>query len=159
MEKKARIYVLVALGVLVVAFIVLAVWVRLRPVTADQNPEPARNINVETLAGDNEERLGTLIYSGARLEGEVRQDDAGSQVADLVTPDTAQGAFNIYYQDLVNRYKAYKVDKKDVTKDDAYGGKAKEITVTGAEGTLDVLIWPRADGMAQIQIRTSSNFK
>jgi len=151
----------IAVAVIIVACLVAGIW-RLKTgekvAVVEDEAEPARNINVAALSGDEESQIKTVIYAGAKLQGEVANDGKNS-VANLETTDSSDGAFNIYYQDLLNRYKEYKVDKKEITKDDALGGKAKVIVAHGTTGTIVVTVWPKTNGMTQIEIVTSADFK
>jgi len=156
---KLRKVLLIILGVVVLAGISVGIWafVSHRSTSDNEIPE-VRNINVQALASDDEKKLGTIIYNGAKANGDVTTYDA-RQVALLTTTDSLDGAFNIYYQDLLNRYKSYRVTKKDITKDDALDNKAKELVCYGQTGTITIIIWGDTLGMTQIEIITSKDFK
>lgn len=161
MKLKMNKQTWIVIGIILIVCVGVGVW---RVTTNRQKgevipgEEPARNINVSALSSDNENQIKTIIYAGAKLQGEITTSD-NNKVATLETTDSEDGAFNIYYQDLLNRYKSYKVDKTEITKDDALGGKAKKITVHGTEGTITVVVWPKTNGMTQIEIATSADFQ
>lgn len=155
---KLRKVLWVVLAVVVIIGIVIGIWALIVSRQSSKEQKALRNINVQALANDNEKNLGTLIYGGAKLIGEVKTENS-NKVAELETTDSLDGAFNIYYQDLLNRYKNYEVSKKDITKDDAVGKKAKVIIVSGATGKITATIWSKSNGMTQIEIVTSSDFK
>lgn len=155
---KLRKVLLVILGIIIVAGILIGIWALVVSRQEGKEQKALRNINVQALANDNEKDLGTLIYGGAKLIGEVATEN-NNNVANLETTDSLDGAFNIYYQDLLNRYKNYEVSKKDITKENAVGKKAKVIIVSGATGKITTTIWGKSNGMTQIEIVTSSDFK
>ena len=148
----------VILGIVVVIGIAVGIWSIVVSRQSNKEQKALRNINVQALSNDNEKSLGTLIYGGAKLIGEITTENS-NKVANLETTDSLDGAFNIYYQDLLNRYKNYEVSKKEITKEDAVGQKAKVIIVSGATGKITTTIWTKSNGMTQIEIVTSSDFK
>lgn len=156
--KNPKVLLMVIIILIAVIGITWAIYNKYQPDSVAQEAEPTRNINVQALSGADESQIGTIVYAGAKLVGEMVSDN-DKRVATLETPDSLDGAFNIYYQDLLNRYKSYKVDKTEISKDDALGGKAKVMTVHGETGTIVVTVWPKTDGMTQIEIVTSTDFK
>lgn len=156
---KSRRVLLIILGVVVLAGIGVGIWAFVTHRTTSDNEIPElRNINVQALASDDEKKLGTIIYNGAKANGDVTTNDT-KQIALLTTTDSLDGASNIYYQDLLNRYKSYGVTRKNITKDDALDKKAVEIVCTGQTGTITITLWGDTSGMTQIEIVTTKDFK
>lgn len=124
----------------------------------EKEKKAARNINVQALSGTNEKMLGTIIYSGAKKQGDIKTEN-NTNIANLTSTDSVAGASNIYYQDLLNRYKTYDVTKKEISKNEALDKKATVIVCTGQSGKITITAWGDTKGMTQIQIVTSSDFK
>lgn len=148
----------IVLGVLVLIGLIIAIWFLSAHFATKKEQTNLRNINVAALKSDDEKKLGTIIYDGAKKDGDIKIEN-GNSVVNLTTTDSVEGAFNIYYQDILNRYKTYNVSKKDVTKDDAIDKTAKVIVASGQSGTITVTIWGDNKGMSHIQIVTTSDFK
>lgn len=155
---KIKKVLLVILGVVLLIAIGIGIWMLVSKVSVSKEQKSIRNINVRTLNDDNENKIGTIIYAGAKKDGEVKTD-GNNQVVNLTTTDSVDGAFNIYYQDILNRYKTYNVTKRDITKDDALDKKARVIVCSGQTGTITITIWANKNGMSQIEIVTTADFK
>lgn len=155
---KLRKVLLIILGVAVLCAVGVGIWTLVNKVSTSKEQKTIRNINVRSLSGDNEKKIATIIYPGAKKDTEVKTQGQ-NQVVNLTTTDSVDGAFNIYYQDILNRYKTYEVTKKDITQDDALNKKARVIVCSGQTGTITVTIWANKNGMTQIEIVTTSDFK
>ena len=157
---KLRKSLLMILGVILLVGIGVGIWYFLdkKATSETAKDEPARNINVQALGSDDEKKIGTIIYGGAKLDGEIKTGSK-DQTVNLITTDSLDGAFNIYYQDITNRYKTYSVTKKDITKDDALNQKARVMVCTGVTGKITVTVWGDTSGMTHIEIVTSKDFK
>lgn len=155
---KMRKTLLIILGVVIIAGIGIGIWALFQKAAVTKEQVTMRNINVQKLANENETKIGTIIYAGAKMLSEVKEEN-NNQKVNLETTDSIDGAFNIYYQDLLNRYKDYPVSKKTITKDDALDKKAKVIIVSGQTGKITVTAWPKTNGMTEIEIITSKDFK
>lgn len=155
---KARKVLWIILGIVVLIGLITLIWYLAQRVAINKEQKEIRNINVSALANDNEKKLGTIIYGATKLLGEIKEEN-NNQKANLETTDSLDGAFNIYYQDVLNRYKDYSVSKKTITKSEALNKEAKVITVSGQTGTITITVWARTDGMTQIEIVTSKDFK
>lgn len=155
---KLRKVLWIILGVIVIFAIGTGIWTLTKKSSASKQQEAIRNINVRSLSGDNEKKIGTIIYPGTKSEVKVKTDNK-NQTVNLATTDSVDGAFNIYYQDILNRYKTYSVTKKDITKDDALNKIAHVIVCSGQTGTITVTIWADKSGMTQIEIVTTQDFK
>lgn len=148
----------IILGFIIIILLGVSIWWLSKRISNNKEQAAMRNINVAPLANDDEKKIGTIIYAGAKKIGEVTTVDNASTL-NLTTTDSLDGAFNIYYQDVLNRYKTYSVSKKEISKSNAVNGKAKVITVSGQTGQINITIWTRTDGLCQIQIVTSNDFK
>lgn len=155
---KLRKILLIILGVVLLCGVGMGIWALTNRVSVSKEQKAIRNINVRSLSDDNEKKIGTVIYAGAKKDGEIKTSDT-NQTVNLTTTDSVDGAFNIYYQDILNRYKSYDVTKKDITKDDALSGSARVIVCSGQTGTITVTIWGNKNGMSQIEIVTTKDFK
>lgn len=148
----------IILAIVLVVFLAVFIWWLVDRSSTKKDQTSIRNINVAPLANDSENKLGTIIYSAAKKLSEV-QTEGNNDVINLETTDSLDGAFNIYYQDVLNRYKTYSVNKKDISKSDALNKIAKVITVSGQTGKITITIWAKNNGMTQIEIVTSKDFK
>jgi len=155
---KLRKVLLIVLTVILFVAVGVGIWSLINKNSTSKEQEAMRNINVRSLSDDNEKKIGTIIYAGAKKDSEVAVDDK-NQVINLTTTDSVDGAFNIYYQDILNRYKTYSVTKKDITKNDALNKKARVIICSGQTGTITVTVWGNAKGMSQIEIVTTKDFR
>ena len=155
---KLRKVLLIILGIIVLAAIGVGIWSFSNKSSVLEEQKVIRNINVRPLANDNEKKIGTVIYPGAKDDSKVETENQ-NQVVNLTTTDSVDGAFNIYYQDILNRYKTYEVTKKDITKNDALNQKARVIVCSGQTGTITITLWPTVDGLTQIKISTTQDFK
>lgn len=155
---KLRKALLIALGVVLIIGVGVGIWLLVNKVSTSKEQKAIRNINVGALKDDNEKKIGTIIYAGAKKDGDIKTTD-NSSTATLTSTDSVDGAFNIYYQDILNRYKTYAVSKKDITKDDALNKTARVIVCSGQSGSITVTIWGKTNGLTQIEIVTTSDFK
>lgn len=155
---KLRKILFIILGVIVLCAVGVGIWALSNRASVSKEQKTIRNINVRSLSGDNEKKIGTIIYPGAKKDSKVETEDQ-NQVINQTTTDSVDGAFNIYYQDILNRYKTYEVTKKDITKDDALDKSARVIVCSGQTGTITVTIWANKNGMTQIAIVTTADFK
>lgn len=155
---KLRKVLLIILGIIALISIGMGIWSLTDRVFVTQEQKTIRNTNVRTLNNDSEKKIGTIIYAGAKKDSEVKTEGQ-NQVLMLSATDSVDGAFNIYYQDILNRYKTYDVTKKGISKDDALDKSARVIVCTGQSGSITVTIWANRNGMTQIEIATTTNFK
>ncbi|AKM82775.1 TPA: hypothetical protein DD449_00435 [Candidatus Berkelbacteria bacterium] len=155
---KFRKILFVVLGILVIAAIVTVVWSLVQNKNLKNEQTAIRNVNVQSLTSDDEKKVGTIIYAGAKKDGEVVTTN-GNQTINLTSTDSVDGAFNIYYQDVLNRYKTYSVNKKEVSKSDALNKISRVITVSGQTGKITITVWGDNKGVTHIQIVTTSDFK
>jgi len=117
-----------------------------------------RNVNVAALSNANEKAIATIYYPGAKVITDVAKDGSNEKAV-FETTDSVDGAVNIYYQDLLNRYKTYDVTKTTTSKSDALNKKATVITCSGQTGKITITVWGKTNGMTQVEVVTSSNFK
>lgn len=155
---KLKKVLLIILGVVVIIAIVVGIWYLVQKNQTKNEQSALRNINVQALSSTDEKSIGTIIYAGAKKDGEIKIEN-GNSILNLTTTDSVDGAFNIYYQDILNRYKTYSVSKKVVTKDDALNKTSKVIVVSGQVGTITITVWGNDKGMSRIQIVTTSDFR
>lgn len=153
--RKVLWIVLIAIAV---CAIVTGIYFAIQNKKQDKEQSSLRNINVQTLAAGDEQKIGTIIYAGAKIDGKLASDSK-TQTVNLTTTDSLEGATNIYYQDVLNRYKNYNVTKRAVTKSDAINKTSNVITVTGQSGKITITVWGDNKGITHIQIVTSSDFK
>jgi len=155
---KLRKVLLIIFGVIILCAVGVGIWALVNKASISKEQKTIRNINVRSLNGDNEKKIGTIIYPGTKSEVKVKTDNK-NQTVNLATTDSVDGALNIYYQDILNRYKTYSVTKKDITKADALNKSARVIVCSGQTGTITVTIWADKSGMTQIEIVTTQDFK
>lgn len=155
---KLRKVLFIVLGVVVIAGIAVFIWWLAQRLSTSKEQKAIRNINVAALKTDSEKAIGVIDYPGAKVITPAAKVGT-NETAVYETTDSMDGAVGIYYQDILNRYKSYEVDKKTITKDDALGKKATVITCSGQTGTLTVTIWPETNGMTKIEVVKTSDFK
>jgi len=153
-------WLLIVLGILVVVLIVvgfLTGWGK--NITWFGQEKKSEKINVQALSDPKEQKLGTILYPGAKMtSGDVKEEN-GVQKATFETTDTLDGAANIYYQDLTNRYPSYSVSKKESKKTDALNQKSIVLTCKGETGKIQITIWGDKNGLTQIEVATDKSFK
>lgn len=155
---KLRRILWIILGVVVIAALGVGIWALANRVSVSKEQKAIRNINVRSLADESEKAIGTIIYAGAKKDSEVKATDS-DQTINLTTTDSVEGAFNIYYQDILNRYKTYDVTKKTIAKSEALNKEARVIVCSGQSGTITATIWGDTKGMTHVEIVTSKDFK
>lgn len=156
---KFRKILLIILAIVLIVLIAVAVWALVkRQVDKKKSEEALRNINVAALSTAKEKLLGTIYYPGGKIISDATQEGSNEK-ATFESTDSMDGASSIYYQDLLNRYKNYDVSKKTISKDDSADGKATVITCSGQKGKITITIWTKKDGLTQIEVVTSSDFK
>lgn len=146
------------LGVMIVGLIGTGIWWLVSRNSLNKEQAAIRNINVAALKTDSEKAIGTIDYPGGKVITAAAKD-GNNEKAVFETTDSSDGAVGIYYQDILNRYKNYSVSKKSITKDDALNKKATVVIVAGQTGTITVTIWPKSNGMTQVEIVKTSDFK
>jgi hypothetical protein len=114
-------------------------------------------VNVNPLS-DQEKDLGTIIYSSAKMKGEVTKTSSQAS-ATFESPDTLNGVIRIYEQDLLSRYRNYDLRKDDIQKSDALKGQATKLTLEGKVGSITVTAWPTTDGTTDFTITRNLNFQ
>ena len=155
---RFRKFLYVLLGIVFIGLIIVGIWYLVNRQMEKKKTNESRTINVGTLSGANEQKLATLYYPGAKVISDATQDGS-NQKAVFETTDSPGGAANIYYQDLLNRYKTYDVSKKVITKSDAINKQATVIVCSGKTGKITVTVWGKSNGMTQVEVVTSSDFK
>lgn len=155
---KIRKILFIILGVVFIAAIAAGIWAIFQNKSVKKEQAEIRNINVQSLESGDETKIGTIIYAGAKKDSEVKTEN-NNQIVNLTTTDSVDGAFNIYYQDVLNRYKTYEVSKKTISKDNALTKNARVIVVSGQTGKITITIWGDDKGMSRIEIVTSADFK
>jgi len=155
---KLKKILLIVLAVVLLVAIGVGIWSLASRNSTSSEQKTIRNVNVRSLDGDDEKKLGTIIYAGAKKDGDLKTNDK-NQTINLITTDSVDGAFNIYYQDILNRYKNYAVSKKTITKDDALDKQARVIVCAGQTGSITITIWANQGGLSHIEILTTEDFK
>lgn len=153
-----RKFLIIILGIIVVGLIIVGVWALVQKQVNKKKTNESRTINVSSLTDPKEQKIATIMYPGGKVISDVTQDGS-NQKAVFETTDSIDGAAAIYYQDLLNRYKTYDVSKKTIVKSDALNKKAIVIVCSGKTGKITVTVWGKSDGMTQVEVVTSSDFK
>lgn len=156
MRTRKILYII--LGIVVVALIIVCIWALVDRIQLKKEQAAIRNINVQALEGANEQKIGTIYYPSGKVITETAKDGTNEKAV-FETTDSLQGAVGIYYQDILNRYKNYNVNQVTVTKDDALNNKAVVITCSGKTGKITITIWAKTNGMTQVEVVTSGDFK
>ncbi len=164
--RSAKVLITI-LVVLAVIFISVVVYVAIsdknigetfKRKNQESSQEKTPEITVSDLTDDKEVAIGTIIYPGVDKVSEIQALN-DTKIATFEVTDSVDGAANIYYQDLYNRYLKYNVEKKEITKQDALDKKAIQITCTGETGKITITVWGKTNGMTVVQIQTSTDFK
>ena len=153
---RTRKVLLIILGILILVIISIFIYDQTNQYI-EEKAETNTNINVAVLSSDKEQSLGTIIYSGTNIINDFKSDNNINSII-LETPDSLTGAANIYYQDLLNRYKNLDVDKKQIKKDGALNNKATEISCKTSNGKIAVTVWQTKEGKTQIEIKNDKNY-
>ncbi len=148
---------LIVIGVLLLGAIGTGIWYYTVK-KKEEKTSGLRNINVASLSSNEEKKIATIYYPGAKVLSDAKQEGSNNKAV-FETTDSMDGAANIYYQDLLNRYKSYNVTKKTVKKTDALNKKATVITCSGKTGKITITIWAKTNGMTQVEVVTSGDFK
>lgn len=153
---KTRKILLTILVVVLILTIITGIWAMIKH-TVDKKVA-LRNINVASLTGEKENNIKTIYYPGGKVISDTIKENNDYKMT-IETTDSLEGATAIYYQDLLNRYKNYDVSKKSITKDDALDNKATVLVCSGETGKITMTLWPKANGMTEVNIVTSADFK
>lgn len=155
---RFRKFLIIFLGVIIIGLIIVGVWSLFQKQVSKKKSNEPRDINVSTLTEPEEQKIATIMYPGGKVIADVTQDGSNQKVI-FETTDSPDGAAAIYYQDLLNRYKTYDVSKKTITRNDSLNKKAIVIVCSGKTGKITVTVWGKTDGMTQVEVVTSSDFK